>query len=249
MKAIISDIHANWEALQSVLHDAAQMGAKEIYCLGDLVGYGPNPRECLDLLEQLELSVVLQGNHDEAILRDPLGFNPRAAAALRWTKKELLSPLPERNAPQRRRMYLEKLPQTHQEGDLLFVHGSPRDPLREYVFPEDKYNARKMGDIFDRVRRCCFAGHTHVPGVFTQDRRFLTPEELGDGFRLDDTKAFCNVGSVGQPRDGDLRACYVLFDGEVIRYRRVEYDITSTVAKIRAIAELDDSLWKQNFKD
>jgi diadenosine tetraphosphatase ApaH/serine/threonine PP2A family protein phosphatase len=243
MKAIISDIHANWEALQAVLQDAARHGARDVYCLGDLVGYGPNPRECLDLLQFLEFRVVLQGNHDQAVIGQTRGFNPHAEETLRWTKHELRTPLPDDESVERRRRFLCQLPFSYEEDDFLFVHGSPRDPLYEYIFPTDATDARKMGQIFVQVPRYCFVGHTHLPGIFTPDLHFYSMEELDGTWRLSDGKMICNVGSVGQPRDNDWRACYVLIDGDTIRFRRVSYDIIRTVEKIRAVPELSDAAW------
>ncbi|MGL4462553.1 MAG: metallophosphoesterase family protein, partial [Planctomycetia bacterium] len=112
----------------------------------------------------------------------------------------------------------------------------------EYVFPEDIYNPRKMERIFQLVDRYCFQGHTHVPGVFTEDLNFHSPADLGYSYKLGEQKVLVNVGSVGQPRDGDRRACYVLLDGETLNYRRVEYDMETTIKKIHAIPELDPFL-------
>lgn len=250
MKAIISDIHSNWEALQAVLQDAARHGAREVYCLGDLIGYGPNPRECLDLIRYLEFPVVLMGNHDQAAIGQPHGFNPRAMEALNWTKKELFSPGPgPADGPEQRRRFLAQRPLTHQEGDFLYVHGSPRDPLHEYVYPEDASNARKMGEIFSRVTRYCFMGHTHIPGIFTPDLCFHSSEELSNGYRLNGDKILCNVGSVGQSRDGDARACYVLIENDVIQFRRIRYEMNVTAAKTRAIPQLDESMWLGEMRE
>jgi diadenosine tetraphosphatase ApaH/serine/threonine PP2A family protein phosphatase len=240
VKAIISDIHGNWEALQAVLGDIARHGVREVYCLGDVVGYGPNPRECVDLLLQLQLPVVLMGNHEAGAFGEPMGFNPAAERSLRWTREQLRAPLETPQAAQAREKFLTQLPHKHQEGDFLFVHGSPRDPLREYLFPED---ARRLEIVFWLVPRYCFVGHTHVPGVFSESLRFNSPQDLGGIYRLGASKVICNVGSVGQPRDGDPRACYVLFDGESISFRRVAYDVNLTRQKIRAIPELDERLW------
>jgi diadenosine tetraphosphatase ApaH/serine/threonine PP2A family protein phosphatase len=175
----------------------------------------------------------------------PPDFGPAALAAnrsIRWSQRQLDSPVPDRQAAERRWSFLRGLPRRYQEGDFLFVHGSPRDPLNEYVFPEDIYNRRKMEDIFALVGRHCFQGHTHVPGIFTENLLFHSPEELDCLYRLDARKTVCNVGSVGQPRDGDWRACYVLFDGKNICFRRVEYDIETTIRKIRDVDDLDDFL-------
>src|SRR5207249_838750 len=125
----------------------------------------------------------------------------------------------------RRWDFLAARPRSHQEDGVLYVHASPRAPLTEYVFPEDVHNGRKMEQIFAQIDRCCFVGHTHAPGVFAGVGKFLTPAGEDFTYRLNGPKVLCNVGSVGQPRDGDWRACYVLFDGETIRYRRVPYDV------------------------
>ena len=125
---------------------------------------------------------------------------------------------------------------------MLFVHGSPRNPLNEYVFPEDIYNVRKIEKLFSLVQGCSFQGHTHVPGVFTERCQFLRPDQLGDGYLLGQEKAMVNVGSVGQPRDGDPRACYVVLEENRVTFRRVDYPIEKTAEKIYAIDELDDFL-------
>ncbi|HMC66392.1 MAG TPA: metallophosphoesterase family protein, partial [Gemmataceae bacterium] len=226
MKAIISDIHSNLEALQAVLQDIAKQPVEDIYCLGDVVGYGPNPRECVDLVTQCK--VCLLGNHDQGAMFDPEGFNPPAERAIFWTRAQLESPGESRQVKERRWEFLAERPRTHRDEGFLYVHGSARNPLNEYVFPEDIYNQRKMERIFALVERYCFQGHTHVPGIFTETLQFHSPEEVDGVYQLDGRKTLCNVGSVGQPRDGDWRACYVLLDGETIRYRRVEYDIDTT---------------------
>jgi diadenosine tetraphosphatase ApaH/serine/threonine PP2A family protein phosphatase len=244
VKAIISDIHSNLEALQAVLADIAKHPVEEIYCLGDVVGYGPNPRECVDLV--MRCKVVLLGNHDQGALFDPDGFNPPAERAIFWTRSQIEagSSYPGND---RRWEFLADRPRSFREDSRLYVHGSARNPLNEYVFPEDIYNQRKMERIYALVERTCFQGHTHVPGLFTEQLpqdlyQFHSPEEVGSSYRLDGRKTLCNVGSVGQPRDGDWRACYVLLDGETIRYRRVEYDIDTTIKKIYTIPELENFL-------
>jgi diadenosine tetraphosphatase ApaH/serine/threonine PP2A family protein phosphatase len=238
MKAIVSDIHGNLEALQAVLEDIGKHPVEAIYCLGDVIGYGANPRECLDLA--MTWPVVLLGNHEEATLIGPENFNPAAARAILWTRAEIEAPLPSQEAGGRL-AFLKALPQRHAEGDLLFVHGSPYDPPHEYVFPEDIRNGIKMWTLFTWVTRWCFQGHTHLPGIFTDAQQFFAPEQVGNEYRLGG-KAMINVGSVGQPRDGDPRACYVLLDGETVRFRRVPYDIEAAARKIHAVAELDREL-------
>ncbi len=239
MRAIISDIHGNLEALEAVLADIAQQNVKEIYCLGDIIGYGPNPRECIDLVMQ-NCAVTILGNHDQAALFDPEGFNAGAERAIFWTRHMLETGDPRGN--ERRWEFLGELPRVRREENVLFVHGSARNPLNEYVFPEDIYNQRKMERVFALVERHCFQGHTHIPGVFTEALSFLSPEEIDHRYELAAEKALMNVGSVGQPRDGDPRACYVLFDGSSVQYRRVPYDFEKTIAKIYPIPELDNFL-------
>jgi predicted phosphodiesterase len=245
VKAIISDIHSNLEALQAVLADIEKHQVEEIYCLGDVVGYGPNPRECIDLVMQCKL--VLLGNHDQGAMFDPDGFNKPAEQAIFWTRAQLESPAENRQSKERRWEFLAERPRSHREDGFLYVHGSARNPLNEYVFPEDIYNQRKMERIFALVERYCFQGHTHVPGIFTEQLpedlyQFHSPEDIDYTYRLDGRKTLCNVGSVGQPRDGDWRACYILLDDETIQYRRVEYDIETTIKKIYAIPDLENFL-------
>jgi diadenosine tetraphosphatase ApaH/serine/threonine PP2A family protein phosphatase len=241
MKAILSDIHSNLEALQAVLQDIAQHGVTEIYCLGDVVGYGPNPRECLDLAMPFHLTLL--GNHDQAVFFDPGDFNPVAERATYWTRYQLEAPIRNRQEADRRWEFLAERPTLHQEGDLLFVHGSPRNPIKEYIFPDDVYRSpRKLERIFALVPRYCFHGHTHVPGIITENLEYLSPEEIDYVYTLNGKKTLVNVGSVGQPRDGDWRACYVLLDGDRVIFRRLEYDVETTVRKMQDIPELDPFL-------
>jgi diadenosine tetraphosphatase ApaH/serine/threonine PP2A family protein phosphatase len=127
---------------------------------------------------------------------------------------------------------------------VLYVHGSPRNHLNEYVFPEDIYNERKMTRLGEKFGRVCFNGHTHLPGIFVEHGlgrwEFVDPQECTSGFPIDKHRVICNVGSVGQPRDGDWRACYVLFDGRRIWFRRVAYDVEATIRKIYALPELEN---------
>jgi diadenosine tetraphosphatase ApaH/serine/threonine PP2A family protein phosphatase len=245
VKAIISDIHSNLEALQAVLADIRQFDVSDIYCLGDIVGYGPNPRECIDLV--MACKMVLLGNHDQGAMFDPDGFNQPAERAIFWTRDQLEAPNDNGPAKEKRWEFLAERPRQVRENGLLFVHGSARNPLNEYVFPEDIYNQRKMERIFALVEHYCFQGHTHVPGVFTEQipedlYQFNSPDEIDYAHTLDERKTLCNVGSVGQPRDGDWRACYILLDDNTIRYRRVEYDIETTIKKIYAVPDLENFL-------
>lgn len=238
-RAIISDIHSNLEALEAVLQDIDSQGITKIYCLGDLVGYGPNPIECIDIMRKRG-NVCLLGNHDQATLFDPEGFNNSAERAIFWTRDQLENP---RLANANERWdFLNELPRMYREDDLLFVHGSPRNPLNEYVFQDDIYNERKMERLFAVMPKYSFQGHTHVPGVFTEDREFFSPDELGGRYTLGDLKAMVNVGSVGQPRDRDPRACYVVLEDQTINFRRVAYPFEKTIAKIEPIEDLDNYL-------
>jgi diadenosine tetraphosphatase ApaH/serine/threonine PP2A family protein phosphatase len=239
-RAVISDIHSNLEGLQAVLADIASQGIEEIYCLGDIVGYGPNPCECIDLAMQCQ--ICLLGNHDQGALFDPEGFNTGAERAIFWTREQLERPTDEPEKQALRWDFLGELPRNHREEGLLFVHGSPRNPLNEYVFPEDVYNRRKMEKIFSLIDKYCFQGHTHVPGVFTEGMQFLSPDEIDHTYALGDEKIMVNVGSVGQPRDGDPRSCYIVLEDDRLTYRRVEYPIDTTVQKIYDTPELDNFL-------
>ena len=237
-RAILSDIHGNIEALQAVLEDIKLQNVDEICCLGDIVGYGPNPRECIDLCRDFKLALL--GNHDNGALFDPDGFSSGAERAIFWTRQQLEDPkIP---SAKERWDYLAKLPRTHRDGDYLFVHGSPRSPLNEYLFPEDVYNQRKMESLFGFVRQYCFQGHTHVPGIFTENCRFYSPTEIGNEFELGEQKVMVNVGSVGQPRDGDPRCSYITLEDNNLQFRRVDYNPAVTKAKIYEIEELDNFL-------
>ena len=243
-RAIISDIHGNIEALTAVMEDISAQGVDEIFCLGDVVGYGPNPRECIDVCRDFKL--VLLGNHDNGALFDPDGFSSGAERAIFWTRQQLEDASFEGAA--QRWDFLAKLPRTHRIEDHMFVHGSPRSPLNEYVFPEDVYNQRKIERIFGFIHQYCFQGHTHVPGVFTENCRFYSPTEIGNEFELNQQKVMVNVGSVGQPRDGDPRSSYVTVDDSALTFHRVEYDPTNTRDKIYAIEALDNFLGDRLFE-
>jgi len=238
LRAIISDIHGNLEGLEAVLADIKTQGIEEIYCLGDIVGYGPNPRECIDLV--MQCNACLLGNHDQGALFDPEGFNSGAERAIFWTRKMLETGDPAGN--ERRWEFLGELPRMIREGDYLYVHGSARNPLNEYVFPEDIHNQRKMERIFSLVDKYCFQGHTHIPGVFTEDLNFLAPEDIDFKYTLASKKVLVNVGSVGQPRNGDNRSSYLILDDNEIRFQRVSYELEKTAEKIYAIPELDNFL-------
>jgi len=219
---VISDIHANLSALDAVLNDAGEFDA--VWCLGDVVGYGPDPNECIERLQELPHR-CLAGNHDWAVLgRLALeDFNADAQRACLWTREQL--------TPASLR-YLESLEERIVEGDFTLVHGSPRHPIWEYIIYLS--NARANFAHFDTPY--CFIGHTHVPVIF-RDRGSevdIRPIELGVPLALGQERLIINPGSVGQPRDGDFRASYVILDVEAgtIEYRRVPYPVEETQRKM-----------------
>ena len=242
-RAVISDIHGNYEALTMVLQHIKEQSVDEIICLGDIIGYGPDPLKCLDqVMASCQLTIL--GNHDQAAIFDPEGFNPVAMKAIFWTRDQLESDNANLELSDRRWDFLGELPRRHDEGKYLFVHGSPRDPTNEYVFPEHIYEKSRMQMLMKRFEQYCFQGHTHIPGIFTESGSFLEPRQQDNFFRLTTDKCMINVGSVGQPRDENPRACYIILDtGEnTVQYHRVEYDVELTRQKIHAIADLDNML-------
>lgn len=241
MLAIISDIHSNIEALSAVFGEIDRRGVSDIVCLGDIVGYGPNPIECIDLIAQ-RCKVTLMGNHDFAVFYEPYNFNTGAESASYWTRQCFENdPDPERRA--RRWRFLGNLPVRLRTPEFVAVHASPRRPINEYIFPDDIYtNPGKFVSIFERFDKYCFVGHTHVPGVFLEGPDFYSPDELDGKFDLTDEKAIINVGSVGQPRDRDSRASFVILTEKAIEFVRVAYDVDSTVKKVKGVDDLDDFL-------
>ena len=247
LRAIISDIHANVEALTEVLADIKKEGADEIVCLGDIAGYGPEPLPCLDLIQK-NATWSLCGNHDAAIfMNHAVGFNPAAARAVAWHRHIIRPALLSAPGSVSRWRWLESLPASRQENGVLYVHASPRDPLVEYVLEEDFQDmgfgpSEKVVEIFQKFESLCFVGHSHRPGIATHDFRWIKPAELQDLTYIlpPGQKTLVNIGAVGQPRDRNTDACYVLYDGESIRFRRVPYDIAAVQAKIRAHSDVLD---------
>ncbi len=223
--AILADIHANLEALKAVLEDIqGKGGADELWCLGDVVGYGPEPHECIELLRKHD-PVGVAGNHDlGAIGKLELSyFNAAAAAACRWTAGQL-SPADVK--------YLESLPQTLTKGDFFLVHGSPAEPVLEYITSTGI--AAKNFLFF--ASRFCLVGHTHEPLAFKQAEAGCTSITLypNIGLVLGVHRMIVNPGGVGQPRDGDPRASYAIYEseGSIFRLYRVPYDIDATQGKM-----------------
>ena len=228
MYAVISDIHGNFEALEAVLRDMPGE-VDTVYCLGDVIGYGASPNECCDAVRELGMPTIT-GNHDLAVtdLSTNLAwFNPVAQTAVLWTRGRLT----EENAT-----FLLSRPRTMQERGALFVHGSVRDP-DEYIINASsaRENLALLQAEYPNVR-VCFFGHTHVKAVAPSPNGSMVESEtldLGSGGPY-----LVNPGSVGQPRDGDTFASYVLAEGDPegakVAYRFVEYDIEKAQAKIRA---------------
>ena len=242
-RALISDVHGNLEALQAVMAHIGDQGIGNVVCLGDIIGYGPDPIACLDIvMEKCELTIL--GNHDQAAIFDPEGFNPVASRAIFWTRDQLEQNQGGQEKNDLRWDFLGELPRRHEDGDLLFVHGSPRDPTNEYVFPEHVFEPQRMAELMKRVPKYCFQGHTHIPGVFLEGGQFFSPEMLKMSWQLEDEKAMINIGSVGQPRDENRKACYVVLDldEKTVTYHRVEYDFETTRQKIYDIPDLDNML-------
>lgn len=213
--AIISDIHANLEALRAVLEDIDAAEVDAIVCLGDVVGYGADPSDCLRLIRERAAICVL-GNHDAAMFSIPerAFFNPNARLAMEWTIAQLSSD---------DLAFLRGLPYRVSKDNFLFVHSAPRAPEQwDYIFTG--MEARGYGRYFHE--RICFIGHSHVPGIF--------PIDAGPARYSHDRRFLINVGSVGQPRDGNWRASYGLLDTVAGSYenQRVAYDVETAARKI-----------------
>jgi predicted phosphodiesterase len=217
--AVLSDIHSNLAALEAVWDDLPEID--ELWVLGDIVGYGPQPNEVIRALQEMGARSVM-GNHDGAAIGsvDAKHFNPDAAQAIRWTADVI-----DANA----RAYLASLPETRREGHLTAVHGSPRDPVWEYITTPGVAAANL--DAFET--RLCLFGHTHVPIVFSANgskRVDVIPATPGDPMRIDAARSLLNPGSVGQPRDGNPAASYLVLepDSGSAEFRRVTYDVERT---------------------
>ncbi len=220
--AVLSDVHGNRAALDAVLRDATRHRPDAYLCLGDIVGYGPHPNECVERIRALG-GPVLAGNHDLAAagVLDPEAFSPLAREAIEWTAGVL-------SAEARR--WLATLPLRFESPAFLAVHGSPRDPVEEYILDLPTALAIFSAHAF----HLCLVGHSHVPGAFVLDQdgtvaaRALPP---GESLRLArGSRYILNVGSVGQPRDGDPRASYLLLDtaSRTVTLRRIRYAIAVT---------------------
>jgi diadenosine tetraphosphatase ApaH/serine/threonine PP2A family protein phosphatase len=224
---VVSDIHANITAFQAVLKDAGP--TDEVWCLGDMVGYGPDPNDVVEQIRDLPQLTCLLGNHDVAVIgRMPFDtFNGDARRSLAWTEKALTAGSMN---------FLRSLPQsTKVRGQATLAHGSPRDPLWEYVL--NTLSARLNFDHFDTP--WCFVGHSHIQCMFrldeTADRVVLDTPKVEIALDLT-PRMILNPGSVGQPRDRDPRAAYAIYDSEAHTWtpRRVAYNVPEVQARIRA---------------
>lgn len=243
LTAIISDIHGNLPALVAVVADAKRAGVTRFWCLGDIVGYGAQPLECIDIVRELS-EAVIRGNHEQAVIERPYGFNPLASAAIFWTQAQLA------NGHAESLEYLRSLGEQVLTEHAVLYHGSPSFPLDEYLFREDTLDylprsrdfSPKLTRCFNRIDRPCFVGHTHVPGVIDSQFSWVDPVEAGGRYDTEGKPCIVNVGSVGQPRDGDRRASYGLFDGTTVTFRRVDYDVEAAAEAIFAEDALPDML-------
>jgi predicted phosphodiesterase len=234
--AILSDIHSNLEALEVVLDHCQRIGVTEYYCLGDVIGYGPDPIAVAKLARAM-FNVCLMGNHEEALITGKHRFNPHASKAIDWTRKQLSAVKAEPGQPSIMDWFRERKPFVLRN-DLLLVHGSIYDPVHDYVDePENPIEAQQMIETlsrdftgFDR----CFAGHNHTPFLATT-LGVMVPHDRHHAFRLPKGhKAYICVGSVGQPRDRDPRSSFAVLDGEMLTFYRLPYDIRTTQEKILA---------------
>src|SRR5262245_36205500 len=238
---LISDIHANLAAFEAVLADAEGQYDK-VWCLGDMVGYGPDPNECVELLLTLD-HLCIAGNHDWAVLGklDIDDFNPDARFASLWTRERLTDSV---------RDYLDNLPIALLEEQVYtLVHGSPRHPIWEYIL----YPAVAQPNFKQFNTPYCFVGHTHSPVIFEEAENpknlcdAIVPEFNNGPISLDDRRRLIiNPGSVGQPRDGDARAAYGILDIEAnsFEHRRIPYPVSVTQEKMKKY-DFPTRLWKR----
>ena len=221
--AILADIHGNLDAFEAVMRDIADRGGvDELWCLGDVVGYGPEPSACIALLRR-HPHICVAGNHDWAAAGklDTEDFNPAAAEACQWTAGQLSADDV---------AYLRNLPLTATSGDFTIAHGSPQDPLFEYVTSP----RRAAANLQFFGTRYCLVGHSHVPAVYTDSEGKCFRSAMPPSLQLGASRLIINPGGVGQPRDGDPRAAYAIYDGaeRVIYSYRIPYDIAAVQKKM-----------------
>lgn len=224
---IISDIHSNREALEAVLQDISLQKVEEVWCLGDIVGYGPDPNECINLVRS-KIMICVAGNHDHAVagIIEPFNFDPDAEKACLWTRAALTEESKE---------YIASMPLKLVIGDFTLVHGSPRESF-EYITSsfEAKEALPYLKSFF------CLIGHSHIPMILRPGeetkRRNSYPTNLRK-VTLTEHATFINPGSVGQPRDGNPKSSYMIYDSNSnqVIHRRVVYDVNSTRQKMMSV--------------
>ena len=221
--ALFSDIHANLAALQAVISDAKNQGVSNFACLGDVVGYGPKPAECIALVQEVGC-VCVKGNHDEDASNERSldNLSDVAQESLYWTREKL-------SASQKE--WLAALPYQRRLGRNLLVHASLENPS-EWHYIRNKFDAEIA--LGNQKAPLCFFGHTHVPVVYHADGNKIRKMEGSEAILSKDSRYLINVGSVGQPRDGVPKACYAIYDSakSLLTYRRLEYDISGVVQSI-----------------
>jgi len=224
--AVISDIHANLEALQAVLTRIEVLRVDEIVCLGDIVGYNADANECVDIVRTMKIRCVL-GNHDAcaAGLEEPDGFNPVARRAVLWTRAELT----DENS-----LFLRKLPREQRVGEIFLFHGSIHDTNRYILYMNDAADNFTLLAGMGIFLRVGFFGHTHVRAVLYYYQRAVSVDLASDLKLAEEKRYLINPGSVGQPRDGDPRASFLVYDADDHRvtFNRVEYDVHACQDKI-----------------
>ncbi len=217
--AIVSDIHSNIAALQAVIADINTRGVDKIVCLGDIVGYGPAPNECVEIIRQ-KADICLMGNHDWAVLgeEDLAYFNSFARQAVMWNQEQLTGDSEN---------FLRALPFIKVEGECTFVHSSPFEP-QTWTYIINKNDAQFEFEHFQT--QLCFVGHTHVAGIFLKKDQKIIFHMDDKMYLKEDEKLIINVGSVGQPRDFDSRSSYGILDlkNRLFEFHRITYDIEST---------------------
>lgn len=222
--ALISDIHSNWEALEAALNFLSKENIDAYFCLGDIVGYGANPQECISKIRSLSCRAIIAGNHDWAAagIFELSYFNFLARKAIIWTSEKL---------NQADKEYLKSFPLTYRDDLITLVHGTLYNP-GEFNYMLDIYAAAKDFDLLKR--QVSFIGHSHLPGVFFEENYQI-------GYSLEQkivlkpkVKYIVNAGSIGQPRDGNWRSSLVIFDSEEksIEFKRIEYDVELAQKKI-----------------
>lgn len=222
--AIFGDIHANLEAFEAVLADAESQGVTNYVCLGDVVGYNADPVACLNRVREMGCPTV-KGNHDQDASEDHSleAMNPVAASALQWTREQL---------DDEQRLWLKHLRMVRQVSDYTIVHSTLDQPVH-WNYVTNRFDA--MSNFSYQFTQVCFHGHTHVPRIYVKSDKVR--EVPAESVEIEaNSKYFINVGSVGQPRDGDPRSCYAIYDHEnkIVVFRRIEYDIVKTQEKILA---------------